>query len=82
MESAGNSSWLKRLLIGSPISSSEDMHQRLSKKIALPVFASDAISSTAYASEEILIVFFSLAGVGMAAYSQLVPISILVVVAA
>lgn len=80
MESAGGSGWLKRLLIGKPISTSEDIHQRLPKKIALPVFASDAISSTAYATEEILIVFLSLAGVGMAAYSQLVPISILVII--
>ena len=80
MESAGSSNWLKRLLIGKPISSSEDMHQRLPKKVALPVFASDAISSTAYASEEILIVFISFAAVGAAAYSALVPISLLVIV--
>ncbi|MFM8866867.1 MAG: APC family permease [Ilumatobacteraceae bacterium] len=80
MESAGSSNWLKRLLIGKPISSSEDVHQRLPKKVALPVFASDAISSTAYASEEILIVFISFAAVGAAAYSALVPISLLVIV--
>lgn len=70
---------LKRFLIGKPIASSEDQHHRLSKKIALPVFASDAISSTAYATEEILIVFLSLAGVGIAAFTNLVPISILVI---
>lgn len=70
---------LKRFLIGKPIASSEDQHHRLSKKIALPVFASDAISSTAYATEEILIVFLSLAGVGIAAFKNLVPISILVI---
>ena len=70
---------LKRFLIGEPIASSEDQHHRLSKKIALPVFASDAISSTAYATEEILIVFLSLAGVGIAAFTNLVPISILVI---
>ena len=80
MESAGSSNWLKRLLIGKPISSSEDLHQRLPKKVALPVFASDAISSTAYASEEILIVLISFAAVGAAAYSALVPISLLVMV--
>ena len=71
---------LKRLFLGNPIATSEDHHQRLSKKIALPVFASDAISSTAYATEEILIVFLSLAGIGALAYSQLVPISLMVVV--
>lgn len=70
---------LKRFFIGKPIASSEDAHHRLSKKIALPVFASDAISSTAYATEEILIVFLSLAAVGMTAFDNLVPISILVV---
>ncbi len=70
---------LKRFFIGKPIASSEDAHHRLSKKIALPVFASDAISSTAYATEEILIVFLSLAAVGMTAFDNLVPISILVI---
>jgi amino acid transporter len=70
---------IKRIFIGKPIPTSEDQHQRLSKKIALPVFASDAISSTAYATEEILIVFLSLGAVGMAAYSMLVPISLIVI---
>ena len=70
---------IKRFFIGKPIPTSEDQHQRLSKKIALPVFASDAISSTAYATEEILIVFLSLGAVGMAAYRMLVPISLIVV---
>jgi amino acid transporter len=75
-----NSNRIKRFFIGAPIASSEDAHQRISKKIALPVFASDAISSTAYATQEILIVFLSLAAVGTAAYSRLVPISIMVIV--
>jgi amino acid transporter len=70
---------LKRFFIGKPIASSDDHHHRLSKKIALPVFASDAISSTAYATEEILIVFLSLAGVGIAAFKNLLPISVLVI---
>jgi amino acid transporter len=73
-------STLKRFFIGKPIASSEDQHHRLSKRIALPVFASDAISSTAYATEEILIVFLSLAAVGLTAYENLVPISILVII--
>lgn len=70
---------LKRFLIGKPIATSEDAHRRLPKKVGLPVFASDAISSTAYATEGILIVFMSFAAVGIAAYSRLVPISLLVV---
>lgn len=80
MESTGSSGWLKRLVIGRPIATADDLHQRLPKKVALPVFASDAISSTAYATEEILIVFISFAAVGAAAYSALVPISLLVIV--
>ncbi|HEY3297936.1 MAG TPA: APC family permease [Armatimonadota bacterium] len=48
-------SWIKRLLIGSPIHSSRAAHERLTKIIALPVFGSDAISSVAYATEEILL---------------------------
>jgi amino acid transporter len=71
---------LKRVFIGIPIASTEEHHQRLSKKVALPVFASDAISSTAYATEEILIVLLVLAGGGAAAFGYLVPISIGVVV--
>ena len=70
---------LKRVLIGRPIASAEEQHQRLHKKVALPVFASDAISSTAYATEEILIVFLVTAHAGLASYSRLVPISIMVV---
>ena len=79
MPTQTGSKGLKRLFIGNPIATSEDHHQRISKKVALPVFASDAISSTAYATEEILIVFLSLGAVGMAAYSMLVPISLIVV---
>jgi amino acid transporter len=79
MSTQTGSKGLKRLFIGNPIATSEDHHQRISKKVALPVFASDAISSTAYATEEILIVFLSLGAVGMAAYSMLVPISLIVV---
>ena len=71
---------LKRFVIGKPMATSDEGHTRLPKKVALPVFASDAISSTAYATEEILIVFISLAAVGSAAYSRLVPISLMVVV--
>jgi amino acid transporter len=79
MATTTRSNPLKRFFIGKPIATSEDGHQRLPKKVALPVFASDAISSTTYATEEILIVFMSLAGAGVAAYSRLVPISILVI---
>src|SRR5215831_15551890 len=46
----------KRVLVGRPMQSEHLGHTLLPKKIALPVFASDALSSVAYATEEILIV--------------------------
>jgi amino acid transporter len=46
----------KRLLVGRPMRSAQLGETLLPKKIALPVFASDALSSVAYATEEILIV--------------------------
>ena len=69
---------LKRLLVGRPLPSAEQEHQRLSKTIALAVFSSDAISSTAYATEEILHVLVPLAALGALGY--LVPISLIVIV--
>ncbi|MBA3724901.1 MAG: APC family permease [Armatimonadetes bacterium] len=47
---------LKRLIFGAPIATSRAHHERLSRFYGLPVFASDAISSMAYATEEILLV--------------------------
>ena len=67
---------LKRLLVGRPLSSAEQEHQRLIKTIALAVFSSDAISSTAYATEEILRVLVPLAAMG--ALSYLIPIAFIV----
>jgi len=70
----------KRLLIGQPIATSAEGHQRLRKRVALPIFASDAISSTAYATDEILIVLLFQASVGFAAWDKLVPLAIVVAV--
>jgi amino acid transporter len=64
---------LKRVVPGSPIATSEEHHTHLPKKVALPVFASDAISSTAYATQEILIVLIP--AVGLAATNYLVPLA-------
>jgi amino acid transporter len=72
-------STLKRLLVGRPIATTEEGHQRLPKTIALAVFASDAISSTAYAGEEVLKVLIPSAGL-LKALDALVPISIIVMV--
>lgn len=46
---------LKRLLIGQPIATERAHEERLPKVLALPIFASDAISSTAYATQEIML---------------------------
>ena len=70
----------KRILIGRPIATSEEGHQRLRKRVALPIFASDAISSTAYATDEIVLVLALQAGIGLAAFDHLVPIAIVVAV--
>jgi amino acid transporter len=69
----------KRTFVGSPLASEDEQHQRLGIPTALAVFASDAISSTAYASEEILIVLVPVAGLSVA-LDQLIPISIIVMV--
>ena len=69
----------KRRLVGSPLASEDEQHQRLGIPTALAVFASDAISSTAYASQEILIVLIPVAGLSIA-LNQLIPISIIVMV--
>jgi amino acid transporter len=66
---------LKRIFLGRPMSSGELEHTLLPKRLALPVFASDALSSMAYATQEILIV---LALAGTAALSLVFPISIAV----
>ena len=47
---------LKRLIIGSPVRSEQAGHSLLPKRLALPIFASDALSSVAYATQEILLV--------------------------
>jgi amino acid transporter len=58
----------KRLLVGRPMQSEHLGHTLLPKKIALPVFASDALSSVAYATQEILLVL-SLGGIALLHYA-------------
>jgi amino acid transporter len=70
----------KRVLVGRPLATSEQEHQRIGKTIALAVFSSDAISSTAYATQEILLVV-AVGGSSLAlGLSKLVPISIVVAI--
>ena len=68
---------LKRFIIGRALRTEQAAHERLSKKTALAVFSSDALSSTAYATEEILLVLAAAAAYGQAgAFKYVVPISI------
>ncbi len=71
-------STFKRVMVGKPLASSELGHQRLGKLVGLAVFSSDAVASTAFASEEILQVLVP--AIGAAAIGYLLPISIIVVV--
>jgi len=64
---------LRRLLLGRPLATAAEVHERLTKVKALAVFSSDALSSVAYATEEILLVLV-LAGSG--ALSWGVPVGI------
>lgn len=64
-------------LIGRPLHSADAPHQTIGKLVGLAVFASDALSSTAYATQEILII---LAAAGTLAFGYAFPISIAIVV--
>lgn len=77
------SGWQRRLgriraaLIGRPISSEHEEHERLTKTKALAVFSSDNISSSAYATEEMMRVLV-VAGVG--AFSLIMPLTLVIAV--
>jgi amino acid transporter len=75
---ASPTSLLKRLLVGRPFRSDRLQHTLLPKRIALPVFASDALSSVAYAPDEILLTL-SIAGAGAYFYSPWVALAVVVV---
>lgn len=68
---------LNTWLIGRPLQTADAPHQTIGKLIGLAVFASDALSSTAYATQEMLAILL-LAGLGALQYS--VPISIGIVI--
>ncbi|MBK8422178.1 APC family permease [Candidatus Villigracilis saccharophilus] len=63
--------------IGRPLSTADASHQTIGKTVGLAVFASDALSSTAYATQEILVI---LAAAGTMAFGIVVPISIAIVI--
>src|SRR5689334_11313554 len=68
---------IKRLLVGRALRTEQAAHERLTKKTALAVFSSDALSSTAYATEEILLVLaVAAAATAGGSFSYVVPVSI------
>jgi amino acid transporter len=75
---ASSTSLAKRLLLGRPFRSDRLQHTLLPKRIALPVFASDALSSVAYAPDEILLTL-SIAGAGAFAISPWITLAVAVV---
>ena len=72
---SGRGRRIKRVIVGAPLATERLIHERLGKPTALAVFASDNLSSSAYATEEILRVL-TVAGLGAAAFARVVPITI------
>lgn len=68
-------SLLKRLIVGNPLRTERLEDEKLPKRYALAVFSSDALSSTAYATEEILLVL-ALAGAGALRFSLWIAVAI------
>jgi amino acid transporter len=71
---------LKRFLVGTPLPTAQARHERLGKATALAVFASDALSSVAYATEEILLVLV-IAGAAALSYSLPIAFAIAILIA-
>lgn len=69
---------LKRRVLGPPLPTEQLVHERLGRPTALAVFASDNLSSSAYATEEILRVLVP--AIGVAAFSLVVPITVAMLV--
>lgn len=62
-------------LIGRPLATADAPHQTISKKVGLAVFASDALSSTAYATQEMLAILLA---AGTIAFGVVFPISVVI----
>jgi len=69
---------IKTKVLGPPLATEQLAHKRLGKPTALAVFASDNLSSSAYATEEILRVLVP--AVGVAAFSLVVPVTVAMLV--
>lgn len=68
---------LRAWILGHPLRTADAPHQTIGKAVGLTVFASDALSSVAYASQEILVV---LSFAGLAAFHLALPISLAIVI--
>jgi amino acid transporter len=68
---------LKDALLGPPLATERQSMERLGKPTALAVLSSDVISSSAYATEQILLVLVPV--IGLAAFSMVIPISLAVI---
>ncbi|MCT9002335.1 APC family permease [Microbacterium sp. PMIC_1C1B] len=66
----------KRILIGDPLTTEELEGQLLPKKMALPIFASDALSSVAYAPQELLMILL-IGGTAFLAFSPWVAAAVI-----
>lgn len=75
-----NISTFKKVFVGTPLATAQARHERLSRAAALAVFSSDALSSVAYATEEVLLVLV-LAGTAALGYSIPIGIAIAVLIA-
>ena len=64
---------IKNRVLGPPLATDRLVHERLGRPTALAVFASDNLSSSAYATEEILRVLYPV--IGVAAFSLVVPVT-------
>ena len=67
---------ISQFLIGRPLPTADAAHETIGKGVGLAVFASDALSSTAYATQEMLVI---LAAAGTLAFGYVFPISIVIV---
>jgi amino acid transporter len=77
-EPLGDPPIVKKLLIGDPLSSDVADEHLLAKKMALPIFASDALSSVAYAPQELLMILL-IGGLGFLAFSPGIAVAVVVV---
>ncbi len=70
---------IRGVVLGRPLHQAEELGERLSKRKALAIFSSDAISSSAYATEEIVLAFM-LAGAGALAVGLAIEIAIAIAI--